>query len=159
MEVDVLGVGFLRQHLHVKYFSVGAHIVEHVCVLVPTEPFVLPVESDGLRVTEHHPQVVLVVKVVAGVEVVRLRHVVKLARLFLFDNSAIKCKQGNFIKGNLRLEGYAGGPEHHLHLVLDHSTRGRTLVAHVGHGNLALTRAMVEQVGYVRDAMILLMLC
>lgn len=156
MKVDVLGVGFLRQHLHVKYFSVGAHIVEHVCVLVPTEPFVLPVESYGLRVTEHHPQVVLVVKVVAGVEVVRQRHVVKLARLFLFDDSAIKCKKDIFNKGNLRLEGYVSGPEHHLHLVLDHSTRGRILVAHVGHGYLTWTIVLVEQVGYVRNAMILL---
>lgn len=47
LDVDVFRVLLLGQHLHPEHFRVVLDIVQHVCVLITSQPFVLPVETDG----------------------------------------------------------------------------------------------------------------
>ena len=56
-QVDVLGVLLLRQLLHSEGFPVRVNMVEHVGVLISSEPLVLPVETQGFVRLEKHTQV------------------------------------------------------------------------------------------------------
>jgi len=44
LHVDILWVLFLATFSHAKSSLIGINIVEHVCVLITTEPLIFPIE-------------------------------------------------------------------------------------------------------------------
>ena len=46
LDIDVFGVLLLSELEHAESTRIQVNVVQHVCVLVPAQPLVLPVEPD-----------------------------------------------------------------------------------------------------------------